>query len=57
MIKEEISRLEMELSDIREIICSKEKEIMELTNDVEIAKKKESAIEEIISRLEDKLFD
>lgn len=57
MIKEEISRLEMELNDIREIIHSKEKEIMELANDVEIAKKKESAIEEIISRLEDKLYD
>lgn len=57
MIKEEIKRLEMELDDVNEIIHNKEKEMMELEHDIEIAKKKASAIEEIISRLEDKLYD
>lgn len=57
MIKEEIKRLQMELDDVNENIRSKEKEIMELEHDIEISKKIARTIEEIISRLEDKLYD
>lgn len=57
MIKEEIKRLQMELDDINENIRNKEKEMMELEHDIEIAKKIVNAIDDIISRLEDKLYD
>ena len=57
MIKEEIKRLQMELDDVNENIRNKEKEMMELEHDIEISKKIARTIEDIISRLEDKLYD
>lgn len=53
--KKEISRLETLVRDLDSKIYDLQEEILQLTNDLEIAEKQRTHIADMISHLEDKL--